>query len=215
MSFFRLTAPFLRKRAGWSLIALSFNSEFHSSVTCCRSPLPGDSQLSGQMGTGYFRRPVVTKNLPCPTSWPQPLERDTGFLGKCFALWPTVICAEQGQGGQMGRQMKHRARRGHTHGSFTYAAFLGSFLVALTQLQGYRPSSRYIICWNPYLTFTWSPYSLCLSIRRKRYPGPLLMIDCCCSATQSCPTLCDPMGGSTPGFPVLHCLPELAQTRVH
>ena len=33
--------------------------------------------------------------------------------------------------------------------------------------------------------------------------------------TQSCPTLCDPMDCSTPGFPVLHKLPELAQTHVH
>ena len=38
---------------------------------------------------------------------------------------------------------------------------------------------------------------------------------CCCSVTQSCPTLCDPMGCSTPGFLVFHCLPELAQTHVH
>ena len=38
---------------------------------------------------------------------------------------------------------------------------------------------------------------------------------CCCSVTQSCPTLCDPMDCSTPGFPVLHHLPELAQTHVH
>ena len=30
---------------------------------------------------------------------------------------------------------------------------------------------------------------------------------------QSCPTLCDPMDCSTPGFPVLHPLPECAQTR--
>ena len=35
------------------------------------------------------------------------------------------------------------------------------------------------------------------------------------SVTQSCPTLCDPMNCSTPGFPVLHQLPELAQTHVH
>ena len=107
MSFFRLTAPVLRKHAGWCLIALSFNSEFHSSVTCCRSPIPGDSQLSAQTGTDYFRRPIVTKNLPCPTSWRQPLERDAGLLGKGFALRSTVICAEQGQGGQMGPWMKH------------------------------------------------------------------------------------------------------------
>ena len=32
------------------------------------------------------------------------------------------------------------------------------------------------------------------------------------SVTQSCPTLCDPMNCSIPGFSVLHCLPEFAQT---
>ena len=32
---------------------------------------------------------------------------------------------------------------------------------------------------------------------------------------QSCPTLCDPIDGSTLGFPILHSLPELAQTHVH
>ena len=35
------------------------------------------------------------------------------------------------------------------------------------------------------------------------------------SITQLCPTLCDPMDCSTPGFPVHHQLPELAQTHVH
>ena len=38
---------------------------------------------------------------------------------------------------------------------------------------------------------------------------------CGCSVAQSCPTLCDPMDCSTPGLPVHHQLPELAQTRVH
>ena len=37
----------------------------------------------------------------------------------------------------------------------------------------------------------------------------------CCSVTQSCPTLCNSMDCSTSGFPVLHCLPEFAQTHVH
>ena len=37
----------------------------------------------------------------------------------------------------------------------------------------------------------------------------------CCSVTKSYPTLCDPMNCSTPGFPVLHYFPELAQTHVH
>ena len=38
-----------------------------------------------------------------------------------------------------------------------------------------------------------------------------LLCLCCCSVTRSCPALCDPMYGSTPGLPVHHQLPELAQ----
>ena len=37
---------------------------------------------------------------------------------------------------------------------------------------------------------------------------------CCCSVTQSCPALCNPVNCRTPGFPVLNHLPELAQTHV-
>ena len=37
----------------------------------------------------------------------------------------------------------------------------------------------------------------------------------CCPVTKTCPTLCDPMDCSAPGFPVLHHLPEFAQTHVH
>ena len=35
------------------------------------------------------------------------------------------------------------------------------------------------------------------------------------SPAQSCPTLCEPMDCSRPGFPVHHQLPELAETHVH
>ena len=42
----------------------------------------------------------------------------------------------------------------------------------------------------------------------------LLAVRNCCSVAQSCPTLCNPMDCSTPGFPVLD-LPEFAQTHVH
>ena len=38
---------------------------------------------------------------------------------------------------------------------------------------------------------------------------------CCCSVAKSCPTLWNPMNCSAPGFPVLHYLPEFAQTHVH
>ena len=38
---------------------------------------------------------------------------------------------------------------------------------------------------------------------------------CCCRpVAQSCPTLCDPMDCSTPGFSVPHHLPEFAQVHV-
>ena len=40
-------------------------------------------------------------------------------------------------------------------------------------------------------------------------------ICCCYSVAASCPTLCNPMSYSMPGFPVLHYLPEFAQTHVH
>ena len=36
-----------------------------------------------------------------------------------------------------------------------------------------------------------------------------------CPFAQLHPTLFDPMDCSTPGFPVLHLLPEFAQTHVH
>ena len=38
---------------------------------------------------------------------------------------------------------------------------------------------------------------------------------CCCSVTELCPTVCDLMGCSRPGFPVLHYLLEFAQIHVH
>ena len=38
---------------------------------------------------------------------------------------------------------------------------------------------------------------------------------CCCSVVKSCPTVCDLMDCSTPGFSVLHHLLEFVQTHVH
>ena len=42
-----------------------------------------------------------------------------------------------------------------------------------------------------------------------------MFIYCCCLVAKSCLTVCDPMDCSTPGFPVLHHLPEFAQVHVH
>ena len=38
---------------------------------------------------------------------------------------------------------------------------------------------------------------------------------CYCSLAQSCLTICDPMSGSMPDFPIFHYHPEFAQTHVH
>ena len=44
---------------------------------------------------------------------------------------------------------------------------------------------------------------------------PALPITCWFSVVQSCPTLCNPMDWSTPGFLIHHQLPELTQTHIH
>ena len=46
----------------------------------------------------------------------------------------------------------------------------------------------------------------------KAGPGTYLQFR---SVAQLCPTLCDPMNFSTPGFPVHHQLPEFTQTHVY
>ena len=49
---------------------------------------------------------------------------------------------------------------------------------------------------------SWAPHPLNLSVQFS-------------SVTQLCPTLCDPIDCSMPGFPVPYQLPELTQTHVH
>ena len=41
------------------------------------------------------------------------------------------------------------------------------------------------------------------------------MFCCCCSVSQSCPTLCDPVDCSMPGLPDPHCLLKFVQVHVH
>ena len=53
----------------------------------------------------------------------------------------------------------------------------------------------------------------CFYLRSKNWVNHILQF--IRSVAQSCPTLCDPMDCSTPGLPVHHQLPKLAQTHVH
>ena len=66
-----------------------------------------------------------------------------------------------------------------------------------------------------------SARNICVQVLYRRmfftYLGSInksIISGCCCSVAKLCPTLCDPVDCSTPGFSVLHCLLELAQIHV-
>ena len=71
-----------------------------------------------------------------------------------------------------------------------------------------------LTCGRPFLVdknLTVSPDSIIFSLT----PPLQALRMSCCSVTQSCPALCDPIDCSMPGFLVLHTLLEFAQTHVH
>ena len=64
----------------------------------------------------------------------------------------------------------------------------------------------------------WKVWTLwCLGTVSRSSRGLLVFLTsyCCCSVAQSCPTRRNPINWSTPGFPVLRCLLECAQTHAH
>ena len=65
--------------------------------------------------------------------------------------------------------------------------------------------------WVPLFTLGWNQMLLS-KVQLNMETGVQI---CCCSVTQSCPTLCNSMNYSTRGMLVLHCLLECSQTRVH
>ena len=83
--------------------------------------------------------------------------------------------------------------------------------------------------WRPRTeTFLRHSYSACFKCQNRWYNlyrntlqtitcqiNMSLLSCCCCSVAQLCLTLCNPMNCITPGFPLLHYLPELSQTHVH
>ena len=67
----------------------------------------------------------------------------------------------------------------------------------------------------PYQVFPTSTMWSSLSLQSRVIVLALFPLLHFCSVAQSCPTLCNPMDCSTPGFPVLHHLAEFAQAHVH
>ena len=68
-------------------------------------------------------------------------------------------------------------------------------------------------------TDMWVPRTVLVGFLKLNHPYnhgvSLLDHKVCCSVTKSCSTLFTLMDCSIPGFPVLHYLPEFAQTHVH
>ena len=81
------------------------------------------------------------------------------------------------------------------------------------RIQNYQHNLEKKELWSTNLRFT-----VRLIVKLLQYKKKMLLIwgsVLFCSVTQSCPTLCDFMDCSMPGFPVYHWLPELTQTHVH
>ena len=68
------------------------------------------------------------------------------------------------------------------------------------------PSTCFLVLWNFWLFC--SAFQFLGHLRK----NVCLALGYCCSATQSCPAICDLMNCSTPVFPVYHHLLEFAQT---
>ena len=86
-------------------------------------------------------------------------------------------------------------------------------------LPGESHGQRSLAGYNPWgckeLGMTEATEYMHICIERERQRKKLPCFFSSCSVTYLCPTLCDPVDCSTPGFPVLHRLPEFTQTHVH
>ena len=56
---------------------------------------------------------------------------------------------------------------------------------------------------------------VCVCLNNMMLCRNIMCLFCCYSVAESCPTLCDPLNCTAPGFSVLHYLPEFAQIHVH
>ena len=92
---------------------------------------------------------------------------------------------------------------------------MNSFLKSSIQLWVFLLRSRFTK--SPLLVFTISLTRLLGQPMSHLFSNTFSLCGfaCCCLVSQSCLPLCDPIDCSMPRFPVLHYLPEFAQTHVH
>ena len=76
--------------------------------------------------------------------------------------------------------------------------------------------TSFYFLWALWIYLFWSAKFLLKNLLKAlwRFPCTLSSVQFS-SVAQSCPTLCNPIDCSTPGFPVHHQLPEFTQTHVH
>ena len=96
--------------------------------------------------------------------------------------------------------------------------YLGPDLICLCRRQGNRSLKTFILCPGVTQMVNGRASKPAKQLSPSHYPSRaffLLHTSICCSVAKLCLTLCDPMDGSMPGFPVLHHLPELVQIDIH
>ena len=97
-------------------------------------------------------------------------------------------------------EWKWRYVMGRERGGIVYLK-KPKYVLALRQSNSVLIISRFSVFWS------WK-----IKVKSFKY----CVLNCCClSVVKLCPTLFDPMDCSRPGFPVLHHLPEFAQTHVY
>ena len=81
----------------------------------------------------------------------------------------------------------------------------------LTQIENKQPFMSMHLHVPKYM----KPKTFKIERRNRKFSLSLKHVSSFTSVAQSCPTLCNPMDCSTPGFPVHHQFPELAQIHAH
>ena len=95
--------------------------------------------------------------------------------------------------------------------SFIYLFYFFSYLVSISALL-----QKVVFLLSVCCAYLKSMDKLCYTLYfHNSLDFNTMVPHCYCSVTKLSTTLCNPMDCSTPGFPILHHLPELAQTHVH
>ena len=77
----------------------------------------------------------------------------------------------------------------------------------------FQTSLIFLVLGGEQLIMLSSSFQILVSEESVCYKMPTL--HCCCSVSQLCPILCEPVDCSMPGLPVPHHLPEFAHVHVH